>query len=397
MERTIKSTGLGEHLNNDIESIRETIQEVLVTTPNTITGDFQPLMQICLESNKDIKHVREELSQLKTLPQQMPQPEKGKMDALRREIIKELQDTTVETCAPIRTAIEKLRQEVRRSEEHTDTTKHGANTSHVDKGKQSYAEVLQTPRYSVIIESIDPRLSSNDVVKQVKSKVDVVKLGIGINAVRKLKNQRVAISCDTRNDREKLCKAVENIGDGLSVSQPKIKKPQLKLIGVANDLNDMKVEEAIYEQNASLLEGLTPSETAVRVLRRTKGRTSETKNIIMEASPQIWEKLRDRKIRLGFQVVHVVDQSPVIQCYRCLGYAHKATECRAPEIKCGYCAGDHDTRKCCYRNGAPKCANCCNSTTHTTSKQEYVHPAYSSECPEWQKWDRIARTAVNYC
>lgn len=253
---------------------------------------------------------------------------------------------------------------------------------------KTYAEALGAARYSVVVESADPRHCGDDIVNYIKKRVDVVELGVGINGVKKMKNQRVMISCDSEGDRRTLSHAIAQSGDKLTVSQPTIKNPLLKLMGVANDLSDQKLEEAIVKQNLKLLADITSECPMPKVVRRTKARTNELSNVIIEIGPQHWKALVNQRIRIGYQVVKAVDQSPVIQCYKCLGFGHRAGTCRG-ELICGYCAGSHDTRKCEDRsNKDAKCANC---------ETENNHPAYSQTCPVWQKWDRIARTTVSYC
>ncbi|CAK1579805.1 unnamed protein product [Parnassius mnemosyne] len=180
----------------------------------------------------------------------------------------------------------------------------------------------------------------------------------------------------------------------MTVQKLPTKNPLLRLIGVAMDLSNNKIEEAVIKQNGSLLKDISTSQTHIKVVRRVKGRTGSLNNIIVEVSPQVWSRLKDQRIRLGFQIVPSVDQSPLIQCYRCLGFSHRASECKADTVICAYCAEPHDTRDCRNKNEAPKCTNCINKKANDWA---CAHPAYSSECPEWQRWDRIARSFTSYC
>lgn len=73
---------------------------------------------------------------------------------------------------------------------------------------RKYSEVVAAPRYAVLNESADPRHCGEDIVRQIKEKVNVIDLGIGVTGVRKLKNQKVAITCDTERDRTALKEAI---------------------------------------------------------------------------------------------------------------------------------------------------------------------------------------------
>ncbi|CAK1583087.1 unnamed protein product [Parnassius mnemosyne] len=259
--------------------------------------------------------------------------------------------------------------------------------------KRSYAEVLTNPTFSLVIESSDPRHTSEGVVSAIKTNVDVVQLGVGVNKVRRARNQKVVITCDTDEDRNTLQRAIKNSDKKLTVSKSITKKPLLKLIGVTNDLSNAKLEEALFKQNAKLLKDVEKEKTKIKVLRRIKGRTSAVNNIIMEVSPNVWKAFKGQKVHVGYQIVPAIDQSPVIQCYRCMGFGHRAKECVADKQTCGYCAEDHDSRECLRSNGAPSCVNC----VRNKIKGDYCHTAYSADCPIWQKWDRIARSLVAYC
>ncbi|CAG9135416.1 unnamed protein product [Plutella xylostella] len=131
-----------------------------------------------------------------------------------------------------------------------------------------------------------------------------------------------------------------------------MRRPLVRLIGVSKDLSDARVLEALRAQNKNLTDGLEHEELEMRVVRRTRGRTSIMHNIIVELGPKIWQRLCDQRVRVGYQVVNVVDQSPVVQCFKCMGYGHTARICRAEE-RCGHCGGAHETRSCPQRPNLP--------------------------------------------
>ena len=57
----------------------------------------------------------------------------------------------------------------------------------------------------------------------------------------------------------------------------------------------------------------------------------------------------------------------ITQCFNCQAYGHIGPHCGKP-IKCGTCAGDHNTRSCTSEENR-KCANC-----------NKKHPAWSADC-----------------
>ncbi|XP_052757615.1 uncharacterized protein LOC128202212 [Galleria mellonella] len=255
---------------------------------------------------------------------------------------------------------------------------------------RSYADALSKPNYAVLIESADPSKTSEDVINQVKQNVNVIDLGIGVNRVTKIKNQKVIMACGSQEERSALQEAIRQKCTQISARSTKDRLPQIKLVGVINSLTDSQIEKAVISQNRHLLGSLPPN-SQVRVLRRTKGRTQEFKNVILEVSPSIWKIIQGQKLYIDLQSVPAVDQSPLIQCYKCMGYNHRAAECKE-QTRCGYCALEHDTRECPNRNSTPQCCNC-----KKAKRELEPHPSYSQDCPDWQKWDGIARAAVLYC
>lgn len=259
------------------------------------------------------------------------------------------------------------------------------NASEVRKGQPDRLPI----RHTVVIESVDPRHTSDDVSKVVKSELDVIGMGIGVNSLRRGRGQKIIVGCDTPEDQRAFRDAVTGLNIGLSATAQPLKHPLLKLVGVSKDVPEEKILEAIVGQNKSLLKDLEGRDLQLKMLRRTKGRVSEVHNIILQVSPAMWGRLNNRKIRIGYQVVPAYDQSPAIQCFRCLEYGHVARNCKN-EVACGYCTKAHDTRSCDGRDSGPICKNC------KSSKRDCGHPAYSSQCPEWEKWDRLTRLTTDY-
>lgn len=365
--------------------------------------DLGPVMELCGGTYAVVQSISKEVEEIKSaaVPRETAMVLSSRVDDIKRSLA-ELKDSTVETTAPIRMAVEDLRREIKLAE--------GASDSVLDMQKSqkalppslvtspgigtlsaSYKEALMRPRYPVMVKSVDPQHSSSDVVQSLKEKVDVVQLGIGVSSLRMVRNQKVVINCDSEMDRNVLKEAIGKLSQKLTVSQPSVKLPLLRLMGVANDLSNAKLEEALITQNQKLLPVPMPEKVVVRVLRRSRVRNNARSNVVLEVSPSLWSSFRDRELRVGYQIVSAIDQSPVVQCYRCLAFGHIARDCKEG-IRCGYCSEEHDTRECRNRNSAPRCVNCAQSKQASS----VIHPAYAVECPEWQRWDRLSRNMTSY-
>ncbi|KAI5631522.1 hypothetical protein NE865_15764 [Phthorimaea operculella] len=403
LEERLSITQVQEAPSLDSEGIREALRDALASSKNTPELDLTPVISLGL---KNISLITDLDKKLPSVVQQevanAAKPQKASIDKLRDEV-NSLKDTMAEVNGPTRTALEELRKEVNTNVkskpgqfkeeilkalyEYHDTKieeyqAKGVNNEISPKDLQyhqsppekliilddasaretatkrmdthrSYVDAVVKPRYNIVIESVDPRHTSSDVVQNIKQQVDVVQLGVGVNSIRKMRHQKVLIGCDTEKDRNTLSEAIKNAGDKLTVTQPKVKNPLLRLVGVTQDLSDKRIEEAILRQNEKLIREVDQDRRTAKVTRRVKGRNKNTANIIVELSPELWKALKDQKLRIGYQIIHALDQSPVLQCYRCLGFGHRALECQRKEMICGYCAEEHDTRQCQNRDRDP--------------------------------------------
>ncbi|GBP53732.1 hypothetical protein EVAR_84215_1 [Eumeta japonica] len=118
---------------------------------------------------------------------------------------------------------------------------------------------------------------------------------------------------------------------------------------------------------------------------------------VLELSPSVHKRfLEAGKLYIDLQKVAVYDQSPLVQCAKCLGFGHTKAVCGEKTATCSYCADKtHEWEKCPRRkqNEEPKCKNCWENGIKT----EANHEAFSNKCKVRQKWDEIARSRIAYC
>ncbi|KAI5633251.1 hypothetical protein NE865_14061 [Phthorimaea operculella] len=422
LERTMQNNFYAQKVTEvpclDLEGIRETIQEVLVTTPiTTIAPNLEPIIEDCRTHSDNLNRMGMRLGELiQEEVKNLQRTQSASTDALKSGI-KSLEETVIQVNGPTRTAVEQMRRELlERGAQHDtsdgderlpeavyddrDPKTNPSKGVRASYGKSEHTQYSRSriseyrrPNYPLIVESIDPRHTSDTVMATVKEKVSIVELGVGVHSMKKAKNQRVVLNCDSEEDRNVLQEAIKNKDPSLTIKRPITRNPLIRLIGVTKDLSDAMIEEAIIKQNARLFTDIPETDRRVKVQRRTKGRNDLMSNVILEVSPKMWSNLKDNRIRLGYQIVPAADQSPVQQCYKCMGFSHVAKHCTVEAPRCGFCSDSHDTRLCTKANGPPTCYNC----TTDKSSRSTCHAAYSALCPVWQKWDRIARSAVSYC
>lgn len=379
-----------EKVRGDLQFIADKNIQPQETASAELAATIRALEEQMKEHTKGVIELRERFQDAEETSRARHQS----IQQLRRDLA-----DTIETAAgagtPIRTAVESLTtavKEISLSKTTADTELGHKRAPVTQPSKaikygtgKTYASVVATPRRAMIVESSNPLMTGEEIITDIKTKIDVVDLGLSVTGLRKARNNKVIISLETEEDRSVMTRAIKTLENKYIVAEPNQRKPLLRISGVTKDLSDQRILEALIKQNTRLLQDVAKTED-FKIIRRTRSRNMETCNVILETSPKAWAALRDHKVRIGYQIVHVADQSPIRQCYRCLGFGHDAKRCSG-EIACGYCAGHHDTREC-DRSAGPRCTNC---------KEHNDHPAYSSGCPVWQKHDRLARTEISYC
>lgn len=158
---------------------------------------------------------------------------------------------------------------------------------------------------------------------------------------------------------------------------------------------DDDILKALRNQNRDLFHGLEKGDDRVEFRYRRRARNPHTCHAVLSVSPAIWQKAIARKtVQIDLQPVRVEDQTPLVQCTRCLGYGHGKRFCTDPADLCGHCGGPHVRTECAdfLAGSSAKCRNC-----EKAKLTNIEHNAFDATCPVRRKWDALARSAVAYC
>ncbi|CAH2216679.1 jg22557 [Pararge aegeria aegeria] len=152
---------------------------------------------------------------------------------------------------------------------------------------------------------------------------------------------------------------------------------------------------ALQRQNAHILGGVPEGEYRTVVRYRRRARNPLECHVVLQVSPPVWQSLtKTGKVHIDLQRVQVEDQSPLIQCTKCLAYGHGRKLCTEAVDQCSHCTGLH-LRKDCPHWMAGDAATCCNCKGAKLDQGN--HNAFSKDCPIRQNWDKLARSSVAYC
>lgn len=266
---------------------------------------------------------------------------------------------------------------------------------------KTYAQATRTPpppkpNHTLIVSATNPNQTGENVIDTIRRTLDMKNTGLTVDRVRKAKNSKVVLSCDTKENARLLQQRIKT-NKSLKVQEAKAANPLIRIKGVMAYHSDDEIVEHLRAQNQKLFVGLEGDEKSLRVRYRKRARNALQCHPVLEVSPLLHRRVLELgTVHIGLEKRQVEDQSPLVQCAKCLGFGHTKSLCRESHQLCNYCGGMHSWQDCQTRaqGGQPKCKNC---TRAKITESTEPHVAFSDECPEKQTWDRIARSKIAYC
>lgn len=268
----------------------------------------------------------------------------------------------------------------------------------------SYAEILSRPqqvdstrskpKHSVIVTTGIDTPTHEDTLKRVSDTLRANENGHQIEGVRKIRNGKIVISCASKAEIQRATDRLRTNKD-LKVEEAVNKNPLVVIKNLMSYQDFGDIERAVQNQNRNLLEGLTAEEMRMEERYRRRARNPLEAHVVLRVTPQLWQRMTAAgKLFIGIQHVRVEDQSPLLQCSKCLGYGHGRKNCSEKEDLCHYCGEEHLRAQCpkIEAGQPPNCINC-KKAKHLDAE----HAAYSSQCVIRRKWDEISRTNIAYC
>ncbi|KAJ8715028.1 hypothetical protein PYW08_005009 [Mythimna loreyi] len=275
------------------------------------------------------------------------------------------------------------------------------------QGPKTFAQVVKIPKpppkpnqllpnHTLIISSTDPKHTGDNVIERIKAALDFKTTGAKVDAVRKARNQKVILRCASKADLN-LVRDQFKKNEGLKVQESKPQNPLVCVKGVLSSYSNGEIVDLLLAQNKHLLQDVAVNDQTARVRYRKRARNPHECHPVLELSPKMWLIFTQaQRVHVGIKRCSVVDQSPLVQCTKCLGYGHNRSVCGAAKESCFFCSGAHDGRDCQDRaeGKEPTCINCKGAQKKGS---DLAHTAFSEDCQERQKWDGIARSRVSYC
>lgn len=269
----------------------------------------------------------------------------------------------------------------------------------------TYANVLAGPppkldrnrpaaMHTVVVSSTDELETGEEVLERIRKVVNATDGGVRVERVRKGKDRKIIMGCTTKEDLDKVKERLVTAKESLKTEEVKNKDPLVILKDVLNFHTNEDILKALKNQNPHHFKELE-AEERVEVKYRRRARNPHMAHIVLKVSPTLWNRLTAAgAVHLDLQKVRVYDQSPLIQCTRCLAYGHGRSHCEEEQDACSHCGGQHLKAKCqSWLAGEDSCCRNCKNA----KLDQVKHNAFSNECPIRIKWDHLARSAVAYC
>lgn len=250
--------------------------------------------------------------------------------------------------------------------------------------------------HSIVVTSKDETETGDEVLNKVRKAVNAKDGWIKVEKVRKAKDRKIIIGLQTEEERGKIKDRLQKEGVDLTVEEVKNKDPLLILRNVLVVNTDEDVLKALRNQNQGVFDGLDTEENRVEIRYRRRTRNPHIGHIIVSVSPTIWRRAVEiGTVHIDLQRIRVEDQTPLVQCTRCLGFGHGKRYCKETADLCGHCGGPHMRSECpdWLSGSPPACRNCMKAKIEHGTQ----HNAFSHDCPVRAKWDDIARSTVAYC
>lgn len=244
---------------------------------------------------------------------------------------------------------------------------------------------------------VNPRKqqASEATKKQVKEKIDISNLAVGISKLRKGVNGSVILGCESTGEMEKLKASVQvKLGEDFQIMEPKKIKSKIKIINVGMDVMNVEEEElvdSIKKQNAlnderegcyiKLLKKITMDDggDTVRIRKRRRNEGS----LILEVDEMTHDLLLKRmKVNIGWNKCPVFEYYNVKRCFKCWGFRHIAKNCLRQDT-CHKYAGNHLTSECTAIT--KKCINCLHKIKTYNIQINDDHDALSTDCPTFKR------------
>lgn len=219
----------------------------------------------------------------------------------------------------------------------------------------SYAAIVKNRALpAVIIQPKDSTQKHSQTKSDIGNTVDPIVGDLHLCKVKNIKGGGVLIGCKSRQENEKIRKAmVEKMGDSYVVKELHGVSPRVRVVGMTDQLS----EDALLTLMMKCNRGLFSESSEVKIVKifPTK-KNADIYQCILQLDMLSYNKvIKARNIFVGFNSCYVYDAIEIYRCYNCNAYHHSSKSCEKP-VSCPLCSQNHDLKSC--TSSQRKCSNC---------------------------------------
>ncbi|CAG4936217.1 unnamed protein product [Parnassius apollo] len=381
-----------KHHKKFIEELQDHISEIKAQ----ITAEVAELRHEILKITRDIKGITDA-----SFNSQLPSVQ-ANLEELRRET-RELRDTTVDSAAPIRVAIESLRKELKNQPGVNEADFTGNNSQLKgddinDYEKRDQATVFKHKSFTRTFSEVVMKPHYPEVIDVWRKSISFRATRYAPARVQTVSHNKLRVEFDNEQQRDETLTRLLN--SKVVTAEPARKlRPMIILKGISVDTPTEELVDIIKMQNAELSDTITEQDDLKFCFKRSN-RNPHLYNAVFRAQPTVWRKIISMcKLSIDHQRIHVEEFSPFMQCHKCYQFGHTKNKCTSENTACGHCAATTHNSENCPKRDNPDCAQCINCVAHNTkfsTKLDTKHKATSTYCPRLRAMKERIINRIDY-
>lgn len=263
-----------------------------------------------------------------------------------------------------------------------------------------YAQAA-SKKCSVVIKPKDDKQSNVVTKTDLLHCVDPVTSEVGVSGVKHIRGGGILVSCPTRESAETLSKEVtDKLSDKYTVQEARKLNPRIRVVGLSERHAEDTFLNYLRVQNSKILEAASDIKLVSFDTVKGKGKHGEASDggrrvtiyqAVIQLDPGAYERaLSAGRLFVGYDCCVVYDALDLLRCYKCSGFGHVSSSCKAKPA-CPRCSGDHLVTDC--TSQSLKCVNCFNASK-IIPNISCNHAAWDRECVVYRRKLKLLREDV---
>ncbi|XP_045541519.1 uncharacterized protein LOC123723024 [Papilio machaon] len=180
---------------------------------------------------------------------------------------------------------------------------HKQNYTYANAVTQGVKIPQQKTLHSVVVTSKNETETGEEVLNRIRKVVNAKDGGVRVDKIRKAKDRKVIVGCETEEERNILKKRLKKAEEHLEVKDIKNKNPLVVLKDVFNYNTDEEILAALKNQNKDMMQDVEGIEE-IEIAYKKRTRNLHTRHIVLRVPPQLWRKMTEvGRVRIDLQRV----------------------------------------------------------------------------------------------